>query len=143
MQGGLSSNDLRRLAVDGYFGRVVERDMEGLMENLSSNATMVIPPLGISFTGKPAIHQHFVEFLDSYSGISIDEFESTADPENGTIAVRFHIQLTSAADGTETSLRNCNFFHCTATGQIEKIVIYMSGLPTEGFDAGARKYGEV
>ncbi|MEO0440882.1 MAG: nuclear transport factor 2 family protein [Pseudomonadota bacterium] len=141
----LSSDALRRLAVDGYFGRVVARDMAGLMGNISPEATMVIPPLGIAFEGKPAIGTHFEEFLESYKKVDIDEFETTADSGNGTVAVRFRIQLTSTADGSETELHNCNFFHCNADGQIEKIVIYMSNLPTEGFAAGAtrqKSYGE-
>lgn len=145
MSAGLSSHALRKLAVEGYFGRVVARDMAGLMGNISEDATMVIPPLGISFEGKDAIAAHFEEFLDSYAAIAIDRYETTADPENGTVAVRFRIQLTSTANGNETELRNCNFFHCTAAGQIERIVIYMSDLPAEGFAAGAtpqKIYGE-
>lgn len=133
-------DDLRSLAVDGYFGRVVERDMNGLMANIADNAAMVIPPLGITFEGKQAIYAHFIEFLESYDGIDIDTFETTADPENGTVAVRFHIHLRSAADGAETDLQNCNFFHSNDAGQIEKIVIYMSDLPTEGFEAGAQRH---
>jgi len=140
MQTKQALDDLRSLAVDGYFGRVVERDMNGLMANIADNAAMVIPPLGVTFEGKQAIHTHFVEFLESYDGIDIDTFQTTADPENGTVAVRFHIHLRSAADGTETDLQNCNFFHCNDGGQIEKIVIYMSALPTEGFEAGAQRH---
>lgn len=145
MSAALSSDALRRLAVDGYFGRVVARDMAGLMDNISPDASMIIPPLGIAFEGKPAIGKHFEEFLESYQRVDIDEFETTADPENGTIAVRFRIQLTSTADGSETEMHNCDFFHCNADSLIEKIVIYMSDLPTEGFAAGAtrqRHHGE-
>ncbi|SIN61194.1 SnoaL-like domain-containing protein [Parasphingorhabdus marina DSM 22363] len=139
MNPGLSSEALRKLAVDGYFGRVVARDMDGLMGNISPDATMAIPPLAIAFKGKEAIAAHFQEFLESYAPIDIDDFQTTADPENGTVAVRFHIALTSVADGSRTDMHNCNFFHCDAAGQIEKIVIYMSDLPTEGFAAGATR----
>ncbi|QLC25599.1 nuclear transport factor 2 family protein [Parasphingopyxis algicola] len=135
----LSRNALIDLAVDGYFGNVGRRDIAALLGNMAEDVSMQVPSMGIRFADKQAIADHFDDFLDAYSAVSVDDFIVTADIENQSVAVRFRITLTPSDGGEPRVMRNCNFFEIDAAGRIRAITNYMSGQIEAGFHAGVSR----
>ncbi|QLC22658.1 nuclear transport factor 2 family protein [Parasphingopyxis sp. CP4] len=135
----LTREALINLAVDGYFGNVGRRDIAALLDNLADGVAMAVPSLGIRFRDKQAIADHFVDFLDAYSKVEVDDFAVTADIETQSVAVRFRITLTPSNGDESREMRNCNFFEIDETGKIADITNYMSGQIEAGFHAGVTR----
>ena len=125
-------------AVDGYFGRVARRDLEGVLANFTAASVMDVPTLGIGYRGKAAIRAHFEDFLAAYPSVRFAEFRPTADAAGRSVAVRFVVTLTGH-DGETISMRNCNFFDLDADGRFDRVTIYTTAAPDAGFGAGATR----
>lgn len=127
----LGHQELVDIAVDGYFGSVARRDTDRIAEILAPECIMRVVSAGIVYDGKPAILEHFEDFLGSYDRIEFEGFNPTADERAQKVAVRFTIIL---HDGAESlTMTNCNFFTLDQQGRFTEIAIYMSDLPDKGF----------
>jgi len=127
----LSHDQLIDIAVDGYFGSVARRDVDRLVSLLAPTCVMHVVSADIVYDGKPAIVEHFDDFLSTYHRITITDFDATADVARQKVAVRFAITL--YGDGNPIRMTNCNFFTIDDSGRFSHVAIHMSDLPEKGF----------
>lgn len=132
----LTRNELIDAGVAGFFKKLNDHDLEGVMAGIADDCEMRIPSSNFTYTGKKALRDHLEDFITSFPVINFRDFIVVADPEERRLAVRFNISLTED-DGAQTHMSNCNFFEVNEAGLLTDILIFASAPLSKGFEVGS------
>lgn len=131
----LTREKLKDLAINQYFIGFNKHDVASVMNTFADDCIMTFSAADREFAGLESLHEHTVEFIETFPTINFHNFQSVVDARPQTIAVRFIVQLIDH-DGEELVMNNCNFFKVNRAGKFTEVAIFNSGKLDKGFRAG-------
>jgi len=121
----LSTEEMIALVERSYFYNVDNKQLEATVSCFTEGAELIVQTAGVSHNGQGEIRRMLRDFMRDNAVIYHGEFSHVVDVDNQLIASQFLARI-ERYDGSEVSMRNCNFF-VVKNGQFSKVTIYMSG----------------
>jgi len=121
----LSANQMISLVEHSYFHNVDNKNLDAALACFTEDAQLTVQTAYVTHRGQAGIRRMFGDFMRDTPVIYHGEFTHVTDVENQLIASQF-LARNNLADGSEVSMRNCNFF-VLQDGLFAEVTIYMSG----------------
>ena len=121
----LSTEEMIALVERSYFYNVDNKQLEATVCCFTEDAELIVQTAGVSHNGQGEIRRMLRDFMRDNAVIYHGDFSHVVDVDNQLIASQFLARI-ERSDGSEVSMRNCNFF-VLQNGQFSKVTIYMSG----------------
>ena len=121
----LSTEEMIALVERSYFYNVDNKQLEATVSCFTENAELIVQTAGVSHNGQGEIRRMLRDFMRDNAVIYHGDFSHVVDVDNQLIASQFLARI-ERSDGSEVSMRNCNFF-VLQDGHFSKVTIYMSG----------------
>ncbi len=121
----LTAKEMISLVEDSYFYNVDNKNLDATLACFTEDAELTVQTAHVTHRGQEEIRRMFGDFMRDTPVIYHGDYSHVADVENQLIASQF-VARNNLADGSEISMRNCNFF-VLRDGQFAKVTIYMSG----------------
>ena len=121
----LSTEEMIALVERSYFYNVDNKHLEPTISCFTEDAELIVQTASVSHNGQDEIRRMLRDFMRDNAVIYHGEFSHVVDVDNQLIASQFLARI-ERSDGSEVSMRNCNFF-LLQDGHFSKVMIYMSG----------------
>ena len=121
----LSTEEMIALVERSYFYNVDNKHLEPTVSCFTEDAELIVQTASVSHNGKGEIRRMLKDFMRDNEVIYHGDFSHVVDVDNQLIASQFLARI-ERSDGSEVSMRNCNFF-VLQNGRFSKVTIYMSG----------------
>ena len=121
----LSTEEMIALVERSYFYNVDNKHLEPTISCFTEDAELIVQTASVSHNGKGEIRRMLRDFMRDNEVIYHGDFSHVVDVDNQLIASQFLARI-ERSDGSEVSMRNCNFF-VLQNGRFSKVTIYMSG----------------
>ena len=121
----LTAKQMIILVEDSYFHNVDNKNLDATLACFTEDAELTVQTAHITHRGQGEIRRMFGDFMRDTPMIYHGDYSHVTDVENQLIASQF-LARNKLADGSEVSMRNCNFF-VLRDGLFAKATIYMSG----------------
>ena len=121
----LSTEEMIALVERSYFYNVDNKHLEPTVSCFTEDAELIVQTASVSHNGQDEIRRMLRDFMRDNAVIYHGDFSHVVDVDNQLIASQFLARI-ERTDGSEVSMRNCNFFVLQG-GHFSKVTIYMSG----------------
>ena len=121
----LSTEEMIALVERSYFYNVDNKHLEPTVSCFTEDAELIVQTASVSHNGQDEIRRMLRDFMRDNAVIYHGDFSHVVDVDNQLIASQFFARI-ERSDGSEVSMRNCNFF-VLKNGYFSKVTIYMSG----------------
>ena len=121
----LTAKEMITLVEQSYFANVDSKNVDGTVACFTEDAELTVQTAHVTHHGHDEIRRMFSDFMRDTPVIYHGDYSHVVDVENQLIASQF-VARNELADGSEISMRNCNFF-VLQDGRFKKVTIYMSG----------------
>ena len=121
----LSTEEMIALVERSYFYNVDNKHLEPTVSCFTEDAELIVQTASVSHNGQDEIRRMLRDFMRDNAVIYHGDFSHVVDVDNQLIASQFLARI-ERSDGSEVSMRNCNFF-VLQDGYFSKVTIYMSG----------------
>ena len=121
----LSAEEMISLVERSYFYNVDNKHLEPTVSCFTEDAELIVQTASVSHNGQDEIRRMLRDFMRDNEVIYHGDFSHVVDVDNQLIASQFLARI-ERSDGSEVSMRNCNFF-VLQNGHFSKVTIYMSG----------------
>jgi ketosteroid isomerase-like protein len=110
-----------------YFGSVDAKDLDGVLECFTKDATFTIQSEPRTHEGRDVgIKQMFENLFETFeTKIVHRDFEHVVDERNNRCSARFEVELVDG-EGNELRFSNCNFFFLDEEGKFERVLVWFS-----------------
>ena len=121
----LTAGEMISLVEDSYFYNVDNKNLDAALACFTEDAELTVQTAHVTHRGHDEIRRMFGDFMRDTPVIYHGDYTHVTDVDNQLIASQF-LARNNLADGSEVSMRNCNFFVLQG-GKFAKVTIYMSG----------------
>ena len=121
----LTTKQMISLVEDSYFYNVDNKNLDATLKCFAEDAELTVHTAHVAHRGHDEIRRMFGDFMRETPVIYHGDYSHVTDIDNQVIASQF-LARNNLADGSEVSMRNCNFF-VLREGLFAKVTIYMSG----------------
>jgi ketosteroid isomerase-like protein len=121
----LTAEQMISLVEDSYFHNVDNKNLDPAVACFTEDAELTVQTAHTTHRGHGEIRRMFDDFMRETPVIYHGDFSHVTDVDNQLIASQF-LARNNYKDGSEVSMRNCNFFVLEG-GRFKKVTIYMSG----------------
>ena len=115
----LTAGEMVALVEQSYFANVDGKNVDAAVACFTEDAELTVQTAHVTH------RRMFSDFMRDTPVIYHGDYSHVVDVDNQLIASQF-IARNKLSDGSEVSMRNCNFF-VLQDGRFKKVTIYMSG----------------